>query len=71
MLAALSKRIRICFPVPHGGFQPFVTLVPRGLTSSSDLHEHQACMWYTYMQVKHTYTLTFRRNKYMYSDGIH
>jgi hypothetical protein len=33
---------------PHGGSQPPITLVPGDLMIS-ELHKHQACMWYTYI----------------------
>lgn len=37
-------------PRTHMVTELSVTLVPGDLMLSSDLHQHQACMWYTYIQ---------------------
>ena len=37
---------------PHSDLQPSITPVPEDLMPSSDLCEHQACMWYSHIHEK-------------------
>lgn len=56
--------------LPQSGSQGSLLQFPRDLKPSSDLHEHQACMWYTYIHTAMQKKLKHIKNVFKFKKEI-